>query len=144
MFKEKPLHERMYGEPLYAELVRLLGYAGCTYRDLLRQLEPLYQRYDKRKVDAAVVHLFTYDKQFSVNPPPLADVKLRSEARKLAWGLLGPPPEHEWHAAYKNGDRIPLPWEKAEPKAEEPKPEEPPKAATKPKARPKKQRTKKE
>jgi hypothetical protein len=115
MHREKPLAERMYGDPCYTELVRVIGYQGCRFGELEGKLRPLVERFGEQRVEVASYHVLTYEGQVMRDARPGADVKLRGEARKLAWGLLGPPPEHPWHDAYKNGTRIPLPWEKPEP-----------------------------
>jgi len=96
MKHEKPLSERMYGDEVYTEIVRIIRYEGCLYRDLWTKLKPLADRFGQARVETATAHLLTYDRQFTVNPPPLAQVMLRAEARKLACGLLGLPPEHPW------------------------------------------------
>jgi len=124
MKHEKPLSERMYGDEVYTEIVRIIRYEGCLYRDLWTKLKPLADRFGQARVETATAHLLTYDRQFTVNPPPLAQVMLRAEARKLACGLLGLPPEHPWAEVVRQNLPIPLPGETPEPKAEE-KPEEP-------------------
>jgi hypothetical protein len=105
MHREKPLVERMYGDPCYTELVRLIGYQGCRFRELEGKLRPLVERFGEQRVEVASFHVLTYEGQVMRDAKPEAEVKLRGEARKLAWGLLGPPPEHPWHDAYKNGMR---------------------------------------
>ncbi|MCI0464225.1 MAG: hypothetical protein L0Z62_45405 [Gemmataceae bacterium] len=92
MSQDLPLWHKLYFDPVYTEVARVIGYAGCCYRDLYGRLEPLYQRFGKEPVEAAVYGLVTYEGQMTCNPKPLAEVRLRPEARKLCWQLLGPPP----------------------------------------------------
>jgi hypothetical protein len=136
MTKEKPLWQRMYGEPLYAEIVRVVGYAGLPYREFQPKLEALAERFGTRAVEQAGWRLVTYDGQFTGKPPPLATVTLRAEVRKYAVGLLGPPPEHPWYGAVKNNEAIPFGWEEEEGKPKEPdEPQPEPKPAKKKRAR---------
>lgn len=94
MEKEKPLWQRIYCDPVYTAVAREIGYQGCLYRDLLQKIETLSTQFDKVKVESAVYHLAIFEGQMTVNPKPLAEVKLRDEARKLCWQLLGYPPEY--------------------------------------------------
>lgn len=127
MKRERSLCERMYSDPCYTAVVRAIGYEGCVYRDLAERLGPLVQEFGEGAVETATRHLLSYEGQVLRNAKPLADVKLCGEARKFAVGLLGFPPEHPWHDAVRNGERIPLPWEapdKGAPKQEVPPQEE--------------------
>ena len=114
MSREKPLWQQMYFDECYTEVVKAVGFAGCRYRELEEKLKPLVKKFGAARVEAACYDLLTYEGQATRSPKPLAEVKLRDEARKLASGLLGLPPEHPWHDAYRKGERIPLPWEKEE------------------------------
>jgi hypothetical protein len=105
---------------------RLIGYQGCLYRELWENQKPAIEQFGQRRVETATAHLLTYDGQFSVNPKPLGDVKLRSEVRTLYWQLLGFPPEHPLHGKTNLGPRLPNSWDKP---AEAP-PEEKPKRRT--------------
>lgn len=111
--KERPLSHRLYFDPVYTEVARIIGYAGCVYRDLEDKLQPLYERFDKQRVQSATYYLVTFEGQMTCNPPPLAPVQLRAEARALCRQLLGLPPEHPWYARFKSGKPLPLPWDKA-------------------------------
>ena len=119
MNRAMPLWQRMYYDECYTEVVRAVGFAGCRYRELEEKLKPLVKKFGGARVEAAAYDLLTYEGQATRRPAPLEQVRLRDEARKLASGLLGLPPEHPWHDAYRRGERIPLPWEKddAAPKA---------------------------
>ncbi len=122
MSKQRPLEERLYFDPCYVAIVRAIRYEGCLGRELQDKLKPVIDAFGERRVESATWQLLTCDGQGipGDKPPPLAKVQLRANVRKLAWGLLGPPPEHPWYQAFKHNERIPLPWETPEPKAEEP------------------------
>jgi len=92
---EKPLWHRIYFDPVYTAVARAVGYAGCTYRCLAEIIEDLANQFDKRAVESAIYFLVTLEGLMTCNPKPLADVKLRAEARILYWQLLGPPPEKQ-------------------------------------------------
>lgn len=115
MSKEQPLWHKIYFVPVYTEVCRAVGYAGITYRELAEQIETLARRFGKEKVQSAVVHLTTYPGQFTVNPPPLAQVQLRQEARKACWQLLGPPPESPLFELYKKPEPLPNSWDRPTP-----------------------------
>lgn len=120
MQKELPLWHRIYFDAAYTDIVRLVGYAGLPCRDFERQLQKLIEKHG-RKAESASWHVVTFEGQMGVKPPPLAQVTLRQEARKLAWQLLGPPPEHPEHAHFQTSDPWMPPW--ARPKEEPPKEE---------------------
>jgi hypothetical protein len=127
MQKQVSLHECLYRDPCWIAVLRAIGYSGCVYRQLHETLAEAVKEFGQQRVDAAVVNLCTYEGQFRVNPPPLTQVQLRAEARKLAWSLLGPPPERPWHDLWKRPEPLPAPWEmepdgspKKKPQAEEP------------------------
>ncbi len=120
MKKELPLLDRIYADPCYTDVCRLIGYKGCVYRQLWDVLKPAIDTYGQRRVESATAHLLTYERQFAVNPPPLAPVTLRSDVREYCWMLLGPPPEKE-DAFYRHPDGTP----RERPAKEEPKPAEP-------------------
>jgi hypothetical protein len=126
--REQPLYLKVYFDPVYVEVARAVGYAGCTYRELTQKIERLAKQFDKPRVESALYHLVTFEGQMTSYPPPLAKVELRAHVRKLCWGLLGPPPEHPWYHYIKTGTPIPQSW------AEPAKPKE------KPKKRPKRQK----
>src|SRR5262245_12058462 len=95
----RPLWQRIYQDEVYTEDCRLIGYLGCQYRELWDKLTPAIDRHGQQRVESATAHLLTYDKQFTVNQPPLAQVQLRAEVRRLCMQLLGPPPE-KWDEFY--------------------------------------------
>ncbi len=124
MTHEKPLWHRLYFDAEYAAVARAVGYAGCTYRRLAEIIEELATQFDKRKVESATYFLVTFEGQMTCNPRPLAEVKLRSEVRKLCWQLLGSPPEHPWHGRLGDGPPLhePPPAKPAEPQTKPKKP----------------------
>src|SRR5258708_7130702 len=98
MSKETPLLDRIYQDPCYTEVCRLIHYRGCVYRDLWTVLKPAIDKYGQRRVETAQAHLCTFEGQFRVNLPPLAPVTLRADVRNFCWMLLGPPPESGRHS----------------------------------------------
>ena len=93
MIKQKPLWERLYLDAAYIEIARMIGYRGTTYREMMKMLESLEEKFGKQRVHSAVYHIVTFEGQMTCNPKPLEEVKLRPEVRKLCWQLLGPPPD---------------------------------------------------
>jgi hypothetical protein len=108
MSKEKPLYEKIYHDEVYIEFVRLIGYQGCTYRDMIERTEPLRQKFGNPRIDSATYFLVAFEGDRRCNPQPLVHVSLRPEVRKLCWQLLGPPPE-DWDTYYRNADGSPDP-----------------------------------
>lgn len=121
MLKEQALYLRIYFDPICTEVARIVGSQGFTYREMEGKREPLYKRFDKVAVQSAVYHLAIFEGQMTCNPKPLAQVKLRAEARTLCWQLLGPAPEHPWFDLWKKPERLPLPWDSEPQAADEPK-----------------------
>lgn len=101
MRSEKPLWFRLYFDDCYAVVARAVGYAGCPYRELQEKLTPLTEQFGRGRVEAAVRELLTIKGPRTPDPKPLSGVKLRAEARKLCWQLLGPPPGHPEYDAVK-------------------------------------------
>ena len=116
MVQETPLWHRIYFEKHYTDVCRAVGYLGCSYRRLTEIIEELGKIHDKQKVESAIYHLVTFEGQMTVKPKALTHVSLRSEARKLCWQLLGPPPEI-WDEHYKDvKNRPPNPYAVEKPK----------------------------
>jgi hypothetical protein len=113
--RELPLWERLYSDPCYTAIVRAVGYQACLYRDLAKRLRPLVEEFGERQVETASLYLPFYEGQVLRNAKPLAELKLRQEARKHAVGLLGLPPEHPWHDVLKRGEHLPYSWEEPQP-----------------------------
>jgi hypothetical protein len=83
-----PLSIRLYTEPHLTALVRLVGYEGLPLPEAKERGQALAEEFGKEKMKAAareVIHIDTSE------DPPL--VHLAEAARKVAWQLLGPPPE---------------------------------------------------
>lgn len=133
MAKEQPLWLRLYFDPVYTEVVRLVGYGGFPEDEVEKRIEPLVQRFGHGEVESALWRLTTYRK-----PECGPTVRLGLDVKPLCWQLLGPPREHPEYAHAKSADPWCPPWWRAEqPAKEEPKPEEPkpkPKRQRKPKA----------
>jgi hypothetical protein len=69
-------------------------------------------------------HLLTYEGQMRCNPPPSAHVAFRTQVRRLAFQLLGPPPEQE-DAFWRHPDGTPMERPRRE-NPPEPRQEKPP------------------
>ena len=95
MDKEKPLWQRMYQEPAFTEVARIIGYAGTTYRDLMEKVEPLKQQFGGQAIDSAIYFLASFEGDRTCNVKPLAHVSLRDDARRACFQLLGFPPEYK-------------------------------------------------
>ncbi len=87
MRKPQPLYIRLYYEPHFVDLVRLIGYQGLAVPDAKERLKPLNAQYGQEKMKAAAREILRVD---TAQDPPRA--LLTEEARRLAWQLLGPPP----------------------------------------------------
>lgn len=86
--KRKPLYARLYFDPLYIELARFIGYDGKPIAEAMQFVLQLEKKYGRDKVIEAREALSSAEgKQESLV------VRLTAEARRLAWQLLGPPPE---------------------------------------------------
>lgn len=95
MDKELPLWQAIYYSPAYTEVAKIVGYAGTTYRELMEKVEPLKKQFGGQAVDSAIFRLATFEGDTTCNVKPLAHVRLRAEARKACFQLLGFPPEHK-------------------------------------------------
>ena len=93
--KEKPLWQRIYQEPAFTEVARIIGYAGTTYRDLMDRVEPLKKQFGGKAIDSAIYFLASFEGDRSCNVKPLAHVSLREDARRACFQLLGFPPEYK-------------------------------------------------
>jgi hypothetical protein len=113
----------MYEDPCYGEIVQAVGYRGMTYRELTELIETLAKRFDKLRVESATYHLVTFEGQMTCNPKPLAQVSLRAEVRKLAWQLLGPPPESSESEHFHQPGPWKPPWDRP-PKEPPPEPQD--------------------
>jgi hypothetical protein len=95
MEKEKPFWQRIYQEPAFTEVARIIGYAGTTYRDLMEKVEPLKTQFGGQAIDSAIYFLASFEGDKSCNVKPLAHVQLREDARRACFQLLGFPPEYK-------------------------------------------------
>src|SRR5437667_7849618 len=91
------LGNRMYFDERCTEVVRTIGYAGFPFRELDERLKPLAERFGKdqiHEVCRALMTLLFAGKEKRSGPQQDAEVRLKPEVRRLAWQMLGPPPEH--------------------------------------------------
>ena|SRR5690349_9259678 len=86
--KVQPLYIRLYTEPHLIALVRLIGYQGLPVSEAKERLRPFNEQYGRERMKAAAGEVLHVD---TSQDPPLA--RLAEPVRKLAWQLLGPPPE---------------------------------------------------
>src|ERR1051325_7143728 len=93
MNKEKPLYERIYQDPLYIAIIRFVHYKGVTWRDLCAKMDEWKQEFPRKNIDQHVYHMVWFEAQNRCNVKPLEPVHLRQDVRKLAFQILGPPPE---------------------------------------------------
>src|SRR5207237_270021 len=69
--------------------VQMVGYPGLLLADAQEKMRKLITKHGEDPIQKASEELF--DMATSENP----FVRLKAEARKLAWQLLGPPPDHK-------------------------------------------------
>lgn len=84
--REPPLYEKMYFRAHYVDLVRMVGYAGLPMQEARDRIKELTKCHDKEKLAKACEELFDIDAK---------DVKLKANVRRLAFQLLGAPPEYK-------------------------------------------------
>src|SRR5437879_3345161 len=84
---KEPLWQKMYVNPLYTELVRVVGYVGISLAEAREKIQPLGVQYGPKAVQAAANEITHMDEKQT-------RLWLTDEARKMAFQLLGPPPEH--------------------------------------------------
>jgi hypothetical protein len=92
---------RLYRERALYESVRIIGYGGIepfAFWNKVKELG-LDKEIDKQKLLNAVYDVTRADKR-EASPPRY---ELTAEVRKGSFQLLGPPPEHEFHDAIKQG-----------------------------------------
>jgi hypothetical protein len=80
-----PLWQKLYSRPQYTDVARMIGYAGLDLPEAQQKAQELITKYGKEKVKQASDDLLQFSESF---------VRLTTEARKLCWQLLGPPPEY--------------------------------------------------
>ncbi len=91
MPKEKPLWEKMYFQEAYTEMTRAIGYGEVSAEQASERVRKLVERFGKEIMKAASVELVDIVEQRGTSPI----VRLKPHVRKLAWQLLGFPPEHK-------------------------------------------------
>ncbi len=90
MPKEKPLWEKMYFQETYTELTRAIGYQEIPVEEVWTRINQLSERFGKEAVVAASGELVEV-----VEQGKSTIVRLRPHVRRLAWQLLGFPPEYK-------------------------------------------------
>lgn len=124
----------MYFQPHMVDLVRTVGYEGKTTDEVRERMKELTKTHDKEKLVAGCEELFDIDAK---------EVKLKAHVRKLAWQLLGFPPEYketsttEMVGIKPKEEAKPVRTEKPQPKAKKTaqKPKKQESAPVKPKSR---------
>jgi hypothetical protein len=91
--KEDPLILRMHSQAHLYELVWLVGYEGAAVDALREAIKPLVAAHGQAKMMAAAHELTQTDDKTKL-------VTLRPEVRRIAFQLLGPPPEREDYESY--------------------------------------------
>jgi hypothetical protein len=91
---EWPLWHKIYSNPLYTELARLIGYNGLSAEEAHQKARPLGEKYGIPAVQEAADQLFRFDAEKNL-------LMLTDEARKCCFQLLGPPPEHPRFAEFE-------------------------------------------
>jgi hypothetical protein len=110
MTKEQPLYLRLYRQPQYYELARIVGYAGLSVSEAQVQSEPLLKQYGATEMNRVSQELLDIDQ--SATPPT---ARLKAAVRQLCWQLLGPPLEQR--ADFERGAQAPPPLSNGEPAA---------------------------
>jgi len=106
--RDRSISNRIYFDPAYTELVRLIGHRGVPYPLDKDKAERLNQKYGKEKMQRAVEELIEYDTTAKV-------AKLKESVWKFCQALLGPAPD-EWDEFYANvTDPPPNPYRSVEP-----------------------------
>jgi hypothetical protein len=86
--KRQPLYMRVFHDRHMTALVRAVGYSGFPALEGPERLKPLIEQYGEALVRAAAEEILEID---NTKEPPIA--RLTAQARKIAAGLLGRPPE---------------------------------------------------
>lgn len=113
MKREDPLIIRLHFQPALYELVRLVGYEGVPEAELCEAIKPLVAAHTFAKMRPAAHELTQTDEKTRL-------VTLRPNVRKIAFQILGPPPERADYESYWASQGV-LPPNKR--KKEEPPPE---------------------
>jgi hypothetical protein len=95
---------RLYSNPIYAEVARLVGYNGIPLAEARKQAEALVQALAPRfpHVEEKELKRRIQDAANELTIVAPGDVlRLNEEARKACHQLLGPAPEHPSYAAFE-------------------------------------------
>lgn len=98
MSKEQPLSLKLYFDPSFTDLVRIVGYVGFPFRELAEKVKPLIQQYGIKRVSLAITETLSFAGW---------RVMLNEQTRPRV-PFIGPPPE-TWDAYYRHIDGSPRP-----------------------------------
>src|SRR5438270_5330691 len=100
MAKDKvlPLSHKLYYDPAYVALARAIRYATMPCAELRKRIAAAEKEFGIPKLDRVARDILDYDHEGQT-----LVAELKPHARKLCFGLLGPPPE-EAVAFYRNAD----------------------------------------
>lgn len=96
---KKSLAIRIYSDPAYTDVVRLVGYQGEAYPIAEEKIESLNRNHGAAKIAAAMAELVESD-------PAGTRAMLKPGVMRLCRGILGPSPE-EWDEFYKGVENPP-------------------------------------
>lgn len=92
--KKGSLLDRMYFDPVYTAVVRMIGYSGLSKPEAYKQADELAKQYPKKQIRQAAHELCKFDSDI---------VQLTAEARKAARGILGVDPDHPLADYWRHG-----------------------------------------
>ncbi len=119
-----PLYMRMYFQEIYIDLVRFVGYAGKPLDEARPFVQTLAVKHGKDKAIQVSEELVIIDQN---SKPPM--VRLTDEVRKLAFQMLGPPPEHSRsspkNTSTQETEKRPVEPPEVKPSRKQPKPKTP-------------------
>ncbi len=98
MSKES-LVSRIHADELYWHICKVIDYVGVPFRELATRMKPLIEQHGAKKVSQTLFDLAVHTGWRT---------KLSPNARKAAWGVLGPPSE-AWDWYYTDGLGNPTP-----------------------------------
>jgi hypothetical protein len=89
MAQENSLTDRLYDDPVYEQLIRLIGYDGMELQKYEETKVVLFKKHGTRRAGQAIRDLVRTD--CSVKPIRIC---LRAEIRSRVWPILGPDPQY--------------------------------------------------
>ena len=93
--QSKSLTDRLYGDPVYEEIIRLVGYEGIARSDFEKLRTSLCKKY--RKQASQAIRLLTCSDQATRHPQRVC---LNPKIRNRVWPFLGTDPKNQpwWEA----------------------------------------------